>query len=162
MIKLYQRPNMPNHWIGIDTDTSEAWLIPAIFNGWKCKQPYDGPRSQLSEVPDTNHWVLGIYDKQAELIKMHSKNTNQGELQYTAVRQLLQCGHAYATLANYEKAFRLACENFDQAGTEQEEKRWQLTCEAINAVAELLFESEWLEARRKICKEIIAPQSVKS
>lgn len=91
----------------------------------------------------------------------HTKMLNQGELQYKAVRELLQCGHAYATLESYTKAFRLACKNFEQAGTNIEEARWELVCEAVNAVAELLFEDAWLEARREICREVIAPLTVK-
>lgn len=91
-----------------------------------------------------------------------TKNVNQSELQYNAIRQLLQCGHAYATLESYEKAFRMACKNFEHAGTDIEEVRWELVCEAVNAVAEMLFEDDWISSRRQICRDTMAPLIVKN
>lgn len=79
----------------------------------------------------------------------HTKTVNQGELQYKAIRELLQCGHAYATLERYEEAYSSATKNFMQAGTKDDEARWFLVCEAVNAVAKILFDKKWTEVRRQ-------------
>jgi hypothetical protein len=79
----------------------------------------------------------------------HTKTVNSGELQYKAIRELLQCGHVYATLERYEEAYTSATKNFMQAGTPDEEACWYLVCEAINAIAKILFDKKWTEVRRK-------------
>lgn len=81
--------------------------------------------------------------------------------QYNLVRKLLQCGHAYATMESYDSAFRVACDNFAQAGTDADLDRWGKAAEAIHCIASMLFGLQWDEHRKAICKEItVSPDTI--
>jgi hypothetical protein len=60
MIKLYIHPNMPLHWVGIDTKTNEAWLIPCFYMGWHHKQPFIGYHDRLEPAPEHCGRFLGL------------------------------------------------------------------------------------------------------
>lgn len=60
LIRLYLHPNMPAHWIGINTKTDEAWLIPAVAKGWHQKRPFLGYRDKLEPAPAHCGFFLGV------------------------------------------------------------------------------------------------------
>lgn len=82
---------------------------------------------------------------------------NQCALQYEHVRKLLQCGHAYAKIADYDASIREAIEHARiamETGTNEEVARWNSVCQIIDHLGELVFGDEWKIRRKLICKEI--------
>lgn len=78
--------------------------------------------------------------------------------QYNAVRKLLQCGHAYAKIEDYESALANALAELKKsrenaAGTDAITDGWYRACLIITELGFLVFGLEWQASQNRAYSE---------
>lgn len=60
-LRLYDPPSLPTCWVVLDETTGDAWIVPALHDGWSQRRPWRGAPQSFRYMPTApGYCYIGI------------------------------------------------------------------------------------------------------